>query len=291
MEVTVARTAGFCFGVQRAVDMVYEQLKDPGVKVYTYGPVVHNEEVIADLENKGVTVINSPEELAAIDEGIVVIRAHGVGKDIYELLDRPGITVVDATCPFVKKIHNIVSEQQKKGCRVVVAGDPDHPEVKGICGSCDGKVDVIQSVSDFEALGISANEPVCLVSQTTFNYNNFLELVEKLGEKRYDVTVFNTICSATQERQAEAKRIASSVDLMLVIGGRHSSNSQKLYDICKQECSNTYFIQSSGEFNPECVNSACSIGITAGASTPRQIIEEVHAQCLKKVLRKCSKNH
>ncbi len=290
MEVKVAETAGFCFGVQRAVNMVYEQLKDPAKKVYTYGPIVHNDDVINDLERKGVTVINTPEELSAIEEGTVIIRAHGVGKDVYEALDRPGITVVDATCPFVKKIHNIVVEQQKAGRRVVVAGDKDHPEVKGICGSGDGEVDVIKSFSDFEALGISTNEPVCLVSQTTFYYNNFQELVENLEKKGYDVTVFNTICSATQERQAEAKRIASSVDLMLVIGGRHSSNSQKLYDICKQECSNTYFIQSSGDFNPECLNSACSIGITAGASTPRQIIEEVHAQCLKKVLRKCSKS-
>ncbi len=290
MEVIVADTAGFCFGVQRAVDMVYEQLERSAGKVYTYGPIVHNEDVTADLEKRGVTVINDPEELSAIEEGTVIIRAHGVGRDIYELLDRPGITVVDATCPFVKKIHDIVREQQKKGLRVVVAGNPDHPEVEGICGSGEGRVDVIRDISDLENLEIQKKDLFCLVSQTTFYYNIFQDLVENLEKKGYDVTVFNTICSATQERQAEAKRIASSVDLMLVIGGRHSSNSQKLYEICKKECSNTYFIQSSGEFNPECVNSACSIGITAGASTPKQIIEEVHAKCLKKVSRKCSRS-
>ncbi len=277
MEVVVAKTAGFCFGVQRAVDQVYKQIGEPGNRVYTYGPIVHNDEVVADLREKGVEVLNSLDELEKLEEGgTVVIRAHGVGRKVYELLDRPGIRLVDATCPFVKKIHRIVGEQQALGRRVVIVGDPKHPEVQGIRGWGDGRTLVIQDAGELGSLPVSPGEPLSIVAQTTFNYNKFQELVEKFKKKGYDINVLNTICNATQERQVEAKRIASAVDAMIVIGGRNSSNTQKLYEICQKECKNTYFIQTLGDFNPECVNSVRNVGITAGASTPKQIIEEVH---------------
>ena len=276
MKVIVAKTAGFCFGVKRAVEQVYEQIEKAEKPVYTYGPIIHNEFVVKDLEEKGVRVLNTEEELAALTDGIVVIRSHGVGKHIYDLLEKHHITVVDATCPFVKKIHRIVEQQTAEGRRVIIIGSPDHPEVQGIRGWGNETTLVVENADQMDTLPVAKGEKLCIVSQTTFNYKKFQDLVEKFEKKGYDILVLNTICNATQERQVEARRIASEVDAMIVIGGRHSSNTQKLYEICQKECKNTYFIQSLGDFNPECVNSVRSVGITAGASTPNQIIEEVH---------------
>ena len=276
MEVIVAKTAGFCFGVKRAVEQVYEQIEKAKKPVYTYGPIIHNEFVVKDLEEKGVRVLNTEEELAALKDGIVIIRSHGVGKHIYELLEAHHITVVAATCPFVKKIHRIVEQQTAEGRRVIIIGSPEHPEVQGIRGWGSDTTLVVEKPEQIENLPVGIGEKLCVVSQTTFNYKKFQDLVEKFEKKGYDILVLNTICNATQERQVEARRIASEVDAMIVIGGRHSSNTQKLYEICQKECKNTYFIQSLGDFNPECVNSVRSVGITAGASTPNQIIEEVH---------------
>ena len=276
MEVIVARTAGFCFGVERAVNQVYDQIKNENGPIYTLGPIIHNEEVVRDLEEKGVKVLNSENEISALTEGTVIIRSHGVGKHIYDMLKAQGVQIVDATCPFVKKIHRIVQEQNLQGRRVIIIGDETHPEVEGIKGWGDARTMVVKNEEQMEKLPSFTGEKLCIVSQTTFNYNKFKDLVEKFEKKGYDILVLNTICNATQERQVEARRIASEVDAMIVIGGRHSSNTQKLYEICQKECKNTYFIQSLGDFNPECVNSVRSVGITAGASTPNQIIEEVH---------------
>ena len=276
MEVIVAKTAGFCFGVKRAVEKVYEQIEFGKKPIYTYGPIIHNEVVVNDLDAKGVKVIDTKEELSALKEGVVVIRSHGVGKEIYDILNGNGVEIVDATCPFVKKIHNIVAEQNAAGRQVIIVGDEKHPEVQGIKGWGNAETMVITSFEEFENLAISQDVPLCLVAQTTFNYNKFQELVEKFSRTSYDINVLNTICNATQERQVEAKKVASQVDVMLVIGGKHSSNTQKLYEICQKECKNTYYIQTVGDLNPECISSACNVGITAGASTPNNIIEEVH---------------
>ena len=278
----MAKTAGFCFGVKRAVEQVYEQIEKAKEPVYTYGPIIHNQQVVKDLEEKGVCVLNTEEELLELSRGIVIIRSHGVGKDVYDILEKRNVTVVDATCPFVKKIHRIVQEQEKKGRRVVIAGNPDHPEVQGICGWAGEGTLVVSEASQVEKLPLLPGESLCFVAQTTFNYNKFQDLVEKFEKKGYDIIVLNTICSATQERQVEASRIASEVDVMIVIGDKKSSNSQKLYEICQKKCKNTYFIQTVGDFNPECVNSVRNVGITAGASTPKQIIEEVHANARAK---------
>ena len=276
MEVIVARTAGFCFGVKRAVDKVYEQVEKNSGPIYTYGPIIHNEEVVSDLKNKGVQVLETERELEELTEGTVIIRSHGVSRHIYQLLKEKNITIVDATCPFVRKIHKIVEKQTAEGRRVIIIGNASHPEVEGIKGWGNGDTLVIDSVKEAESLNIPEGEKLCIVSQTTFNYNKFKELVEKFSEKRYDILVLNTICNATQERQVEAKAVASKVDAMIVIGGKNSSNTQKLYEICKKECENTHYIQTLGDFNPECVSSVSSVGITAGASTPNYIIEEVH---------------
>ena len=276
MDVTVAKTAGFCFGVKRAVEKVYEQIEKGKTPIYTFGPIIHNEEVVRDLEERGVKVLETAEELRQLTDGVVVIRSHGVGKDIYDILERNGIEIIDATCPFVKKIHRIVSEQNENGRRVIIVGNGKHPEVEGIKGWGNDDTLVIETAEEFEKLQISDGEKLCIVAQTTFNYNKFQDLVEKISKTRYDILVLNTICNATQERQVEARQIASQVDVMIVIGGRNSSNTQKLYEICRRECKETYYIQTLKDFKPEKAGSVRSVGITAGASTPNQVIEEVH---------------
>ena len=276
MEITVAKTAGFCFGVKRAVEKVYDQIATGKKPIYTYGPIIHNEEVVRDLEEKGVQVINSKEELETLKEGVVVIRSHGVGREIYELLERQGLELVDATCPFVKKIHKIVREQCEAGRRVIIVGNEHHPEVEGIKGWGNEYTLAVESLEEFENLALRPDEKLCIVAQTTFNYNKFQDLVEKISKTYYDILVLNTICNATQERQVEARQIASQVDVMIVIGGRNSSNTQKLYEICRRECKHTYYIQTLEDFKPEITGTVRSVGITAGASTPIQIIEEVH---------------
>ena len=276
MKVIKAKTAGFCFGVKRAVDTVYEQVEKCGGKnIYTYGPIIHNEEVVKDMGQKGVTVLRSEEELDALEEGIVIIRSHGVEKRIYDKLNARGIGIVDATCPFVKKIHNIVSEQSAQGKYIVIIGNPEHPEVQGIRGWAGERVCVIQNSDDAEKFSTDENEKICVVSQTTFNYNKFKDLVEIISEKSYYVSVLNTICNATKERQTEAESIAETVDAMIVIGDKHSSNTQKLFEICRKACNNTYYIQTLGDLDLNQLGSVETVGITAGASTPNNIIEEV----------------
>lgn len=273
--VKVAKTAGFCFGVKRAVEKVYEQVETGKKNVYTYGPIIHNEEVVSDLESKGVQVLESREELEKLPQGTVVIRSHGVPEEIYRLIEDKGLECVDATCPFVRKIHRIVEKESRNGRHIVIVGNDKHPEVEGIKGWCQGPVTVISTEEEAEKLAIPEKEKLCIVSQTTFNYNKFKDLVEILEKKRYDRIVLNTICSATEERQLEARQIACEADTMIVIGGRHSSNTQKLYEICKKECRNTYYIQTLVDLDTKPFQCIGCVGITAGASTPNNIIEEV----------------
>ena len=274
MEVTLAKTAGFCFGVKRAVDKVYE-LAETEEKVYTYGPIIHNEEVVQDLEHKGVQVVNTLEELSRVTDGVVVLRSHGVPEEVYRLMEEKHIRYVDATCPFVRKIHKLVEKHSREGRRIVIVGNDHHPEVEGIKGWSLTKPCVISSTEEAESLPIPENEPICVVSQTTFNYNKFKDIVEILEKKRYDRIVLNTICSATEERQEEAVRLASQVDAMIVIGGKSSSNTQKLFEICRNACENTYYIQTLVDLDIKPFQSFRHVGITAGASTPNKIIEEV----------------
>ena len=276
MGVILAKSAGFCFGVKRAVDKVYEEAEKNQVPVYTYGPIIHNEEVVNDLEKRGVHAILDTSELKDLQKGIVVIRSHGVEKGVYDTIKSEGFTVVDATCPFVLKIHRIVEEYSKKDYHIIIIGNDSHPEVEGIKGWSDpAKTTVLQTKEEAEKLSFQIGEKVCIVSQTTFNYNKFQELVEIVRKKGYDINVVKTICNATEERQSEAAEIARKVNTMIVIGGTHSSNSRKLYEICKTECENTFFIQTLEDLKSDFTVPAGPVGITAGASTPNNIIEEV----------------
>ena len=277
MHIELAKTAGFCFGVKRAVETVYEQIRcHEDRKIYTYGPIIHNEEVIKDLRKQGVQVLHSEEDIQKIEDGVVVIRSHGVSRRIYDLLEEKNLTCIDATCPFVKKIHRIVDEESRKGSYIVIIGNGSHPEVEGIRGWAGEQASVIQTAEEAERFQVpETGRKVCIVAQTTFNYNKFKDLVEIIDKKGYDIIVLNTICNATKERQEEACRIAGRVDAMVVIGDRRSSNTQKLFEICKNECLNTYYIQTLDDLDMNQLRSVETVGITAGASTPNNIIEEV----------------
>lgn len=272
-EVILARSAGFCFGVHRAVDTVYERT---GMEnVYTYGPIIHNDEVVKDLESKGVKAISDVAQLDGIDNATVIIRSHGVSKNVYESIKTKNYEVVDATCPFVLKIHRIVEQESKAGKQIVIIGNEKHPEVEGIKGWSVSPVYIVDSIEKAQNLELDRAKEVVVVSQTTFNYNKFQELVEIIKKKGYDISVLDTICNATEERQTEARKIAAESDLMIVIGDKHSSNTQKLYEISKKECANTYYIQTSKDMDYHQIQSINNVGITAGASTPNNIIEEV----------------
>lgn len=275
MEIKVAKTAGFCFGVKRAVEKAYEVADEAQNQVYTYGPIIHNEEVVSDLEERGVQVLETEEDLRNLQSGTVIIRSHGVPQYIYQLMEEKGIDYVDVTCPFVLKIHRIVERESLAGRFIIIVGDAEHPEVVGIKGWCKGPSAVIKTKDEARQFLSENHEKICIVSQTTFNYNNFQEIVEILNETRYDSLVLNTICNATQDRQSEAEKIAKQVDAMIVVGGRHSSNTQKLYEICSRECKETYYIQTLSDLDSEHFQSVQCVGITAGASTPNKIIEEV----------------
>ncbi len=286
MEVTLAKSAGFCFGVKRAVDMVYEEAEH-GKNVYTWGPIIHNEEVVEDLRKKGVEVLHSLEELKEVKDATVIIRSHGISKKMYDILEEQGVRIVDATCPFVKKIHNIVKEHTDKGEEVVIIGNAKHPEVEGIKGWGQDNVTVIENSEEALAYAPKEGKKTCIVSQTTFNYKKFQDLVEIISKKRYDIIALNTICNATEVRQSEAMQLAKISDAMIVIGGQSSSNTQKLYEICKKECKNTYYIQTLVDLDLDLFQSFRSVGITAGASTPNNIIKEVQKACQNRALNKC----
>ena len=289
-QVIVAKSAGFCFGVERAVARVYEQIQ--AVKegkaqgpIYTYGPIIHNEEVVRDLEEKDVQVLDTEEDLENLPEGqgTVIIRSHGVSRHVYDILNSRGVNVVDATCPFVKKIHKIVDEHSRAGEAVIIIGSPVHPEVEGIRGWGNGDTVVVENEADAEDYNLPEGKKLCIVSQTTFNYKKFQDLVEIIKKKEYNICISNTICNATEERQNEARRIARRADAMIVIGDSSSSNTRKLYEICKTECQETFYIQTLSGLELDKLKSSDCIGITAGASTPNNIIEEVYTNVRRKL--------
>ena len=287
MEVKLAEYMGFCFGVKRAVDTVYEQIKN-GKTIYTYGSIVHNEEVVRDLAEKGVRVLETREELTELSEvgqeaggsgaaspASVIIRAHGVPEEIFTILQEKHLECIDATCPFVRRIQKKAEEESRKGKHIVIVGNAGHPEVEGIIGWCRGPVTVIKNEEEARKFQLSQGKKVCVLAQTTFNYNKFQGIVEILEERGYNGSVVNTICNATEERQRSARALAAEADVMIVIGGKHSSNTRRLYEICSEECAHTYFIQTLEDLCLELPKTARLVGITAGASTPNKLIEEV----------------
>lgn len=269
MEIIVAKSAGFCFGVDKAINTVYNELEKE--KLYTYGPLIHNKKVIEDLEQKGANIINSIDDIE--QERTVIIRSHGVSKQLYKDLETKNIRYIDCTCPFVKKIHNIVEENYKAGNTIVIIGDKAHPEVIGINGWCDNTAIIIQSTQEAKDLELRNNYAV--VSQTTFSTQKFETIINILKSKKIHFKLYNTICNATSNRQSEAVELAKKADKMLIIGDKKSSNTQKLYDICSSICKKSYYIETIDDLELNIFRTNDRIGITAGASTPSAIIKEV----------------
>lgn len=282
-KVTVAKSAGFCFGVDRAVKMVYNELES-NTKVATLGPIIHNQDVVNDMNAKGARVVETVDELLA--EETVVIRSHGVGREIYEKIAEKGCRMLDATCPFVAKIHKIVAEKSKEGYMILIAGDVNHPEIQGIIGHCEQNYcvfkDNIELKHVFEKNEIFLRKKLAFVAQTTYNIIEWEECLKVIPEDNPDIVIFDTICSATDTRQSDAAELAKQSDIMLVVGGRHSSNTVKLYEVCSRYCK-TYHIENSDELSSLMLPCAGKIGITAGASTPAYIIEEVQTTMTENV--------
>ena len=276
MKITLAKTAGFCFGVNRAVNMVYELL-EAGEQVCTLGPIIHNPQLVSELEGKGVRIVESPEDCG--ENEVLVIRSHGVPESTVNLAEQCGIKISDATCPFVAKIHKIVSEQSAKGRLILVAGDSEHHEVKGIIGHIKGEYRVFSSEDELEKilenLTKEQKNAVSFVSQTTFNKKIFENCCKISKKVCTNAEIFDTICNATSVRQQEAAELAQTHDIMIVIGGRHSSNTAKLFDVCSSFCKNTYLIETAAELQKEFFIGGNSVGVIAGASTPAGIIKEV----------------
>lgn len=276
MSIEVAKSAGFCFGVDRAVKLVYEEISKGG-KVATFGPIIHNTSVVKDLEKKGVRIIDDLSELDADER--VVLRSHGVGKDVYDRLNEIKNEYIDATCPFVARIHKIVQEQSAEGKIILIAGDKSHPEVDAIVKHCQGECYVFADDNELKKifqknLGF-LQKKVAIVAQTTYNIIVWNKCLGVIPDTLKDVTeVFQTICNATSARQTAAIELARRSDAMIVIGGKHSSNTIKLSNVCSKYC-RTCHIEGAGELQDIDFSKASEIGITAGASTPAYIIKEV----------------
>ncbi len=276
MSINVAKSAGFCFGVNRAVNMVYSLLEE-NKNVCTFGPIIHNMEMVRELEQKGCIAVNDVKD--ARSDATLVIRSHGITLQLEEEIKASGLVCCDATCPFVKKIHKIVDRESREGRVILIAGNKTHPEVEGIISYCKGELYAFNN--NEELLDITNNillendKPVSVVAQTTFSIKEWKKCLKTIKKVYTNSKIFDTICNATAERQTEAQQIAENSDLMIVIGDRHSSNTGKLFDLCKRKCQNTFLIETVNELDINAVMSADSIGVTAGASTPARIIKEV----------------
>lgn len=273
MKIILANSAGFCFGVENAIKKVYGNLDTK--KLVTYGPIIHNKNVINDLKSKGVNAI---DDLNLVTNETVVIRSHGVAPSIYEAMEQNGINYLDATCPYVKKIHHKVRDRYNMGYNIIIIGDELHPEIIGINGYAKNKGIIVQSVETVKKINLDINKKYAVVVQTTLQKSVFEDIIniikERFKDKVENVEIFNTICNATTTRQLEAEKLSKDVDIMLVIGDKKSSNTSKLYSICKSNCKKTYLIESISEIELNIFSTNDRIGITAGASTPPAIIKE-----------------
>lgn len=272
-ELLLAKTAGFCFGVKRAIDSVSKAL-DEYDELYSIGQIIHNERVVDDLSKKGLIVLNDDEALTLIKKSII-IRSHGIEKEKLIALQNNNNNIIDLTCPFVKRIHNIVSEASNHYDVILVIGNNDHEEVKGIVSYADIDIFVINNENAVNALKIDQKSRILVVFQTTFNIGYGQKLVAILRNMFYNLTVSNTICNATEERQEETRKLAQVSDSFLVIGSNSSSNTQKLYEIAKDNCQNVYLVNGVNDLNNVRIGKNDILGVSAGASVPDYLIQEI----------------
>ena len=273
MEVRIAENAGFCFGVKRAMKMAWDELENKSENdVYSLGPLIHNKQAVNRYKEKGLMEKDSLEKIP--NNSKLIIRSHGVAENIYIESQSKNMKIVDTTCPFVKKIHDIVKDYYTKGYKIIIVGNATHPEIIGINGWCNNEAYVINCLEEIDNITFNSNNKYCVVSQTTFNLELFDKIVDTLKSKTDNLTVKNTICFATKERQLAANDLAKEVDCMVVIGGKHSSNTQKLVNIC-EDLVPTFSIETKEELNKDDFKNFKVAGVTAGASTPDWIIDEV----------------
>ncbi len=275
-DIIVAKTAGFCFGVNRAVKIAFD-VADRNHGGCTLGPIIHNKEMVAELTDRGVVSVDSLDDIQGREP--VIIRSHGVKRSVYDKLNEMGVEYIDATCPFVAKIHSIVYDMSRQGYTILIAGDENHPEVQGILSNCVSDYYTFKDVEDLKKIvGLIPEENkdrICIVAQTTFNEKFWKNCIVFLKKLCTNAKVFDTICNATSKRQAEAHTLSAKCDCMIVVGDRSSSNTNKLYEICKKNCERTYLIETAAELDRAMIAEARTIGVTAGASTPDRIIKEV----------------
>lgn len=270
-EIIRAANSGFCFGVGRAVDEAFTILRTEG-KTYTMGPLIHNRDVTGKLTDQGIREI-TPEFIPMLNpEDTVIIRTHGISMTLYDELKARGVEIIDLTCPYVINIQKKVKEYHGKGYKIIILGDLNHPEVVGINGYCENSAYITKDGT----IDIPLKGKICVVSQTTEKQSNWLTLIGNVAKTAKEFVAFNTICKATEDRQKSAEELSKEVDAMIVIGGKSSSNTTKLYEICKRNCANTFHIENAKELDAirEKIKDAVKIGITAGASTPEWIIKE-----------------
>ncbi len=269
MDIIVAKNAGFCFGVDRAVKITKEELRKDKTDIYSYGPLIHNPQAVEKLKGKG---LNTVDEFESIQKGRIIVRSHGIPKSIQDSIINSGLELIDCTCPYVIAVHKKVNEYSSKGYDIVIVGDKNHPEVIGINGWCEDKAYIINSQDDANSL--PEFKKVCVVSQTTNRLDKFVDLSKIVEEKSEEVVLFNTICNATKLRQEAAEELAQEVDAMIVLGGKESSNTIKLAEISKKFCKDVYHVETIDELDFNVLQNLNKIGITAGASTPDWIIKE-----------------
>lgn len=273
MEIIRADHYATCFGVERALALTEEALKLNNKPLYSYGELIHNNDVLASLKDKGLEIV---EDLEGLDGSNLVIRSHGVGQSVYSYCERNNIRIIDATCPKVRRIHKIVRQHCDDSYDIIIFGNRNHPEVEGIEGWCDKHVFIYSDLNDYKINHISSERKTCIVFQTTYNINKYNEIKEYFYYLNNNaIIVKDTVCRATELRQEVAKKLAVECDSVLVIGGKQSSNTKKLYEICKELCDNTYWIENADEIPYDLIKNSKKIGITAGASTPLGIVEEV----------------
>ena len=273
MEVIRAKHAGVCYGVERALDMAHAAMLDDAPK-YTLGPLIHNPKVVDDLAAHGVHVAKTPED---VREGIVIIRSHGVEPEVLETLKARNLTVIDATCPHVAKAQRSAAALRDMGGTVIVVGRADHPEVRGLCGHAGDKVVVVASPDE---LPERLEEPVGVVVQTTESAEKLDAVVEGIRARGIEPVVKNTICFATRQRQESAAQLAEGVDAIVIVGGKNSSNTTHLYEICRAHCERAHFVEDVAELDPAWFAGCETVGVTAGASTPADQIQAV-VECLE----------
>lgn len=272
MEVLLAEEFGFCFGVERAVEMVEDAVGEGARPIRSLGPLIHNAQEMERLGNLGVSTIDSPDE--ASTDTIAVIRAHGVTPQVQQDLEERAAKVIDATCPFVTRVQHLAERAAKQGRDVVVAGNPDHPEMIGVVGYAPNNTYVVREAEEVAALP-PLRSPI-VVSQTTIKLKTFLDVADAVRAKAdAEPEIINTICSATRDRQDAARALAGQVDAFYVIGGRHSSNSVKLLAVCQEQCERSFLIETPAEINPKDLEGVNRVGVTAGASTPNWLIDQV----------------